>query len=100
VVEQNWFWESGSLINMSSILSHVPVVLEWMILETSFNTLPIANKTAGKINPNIDTVDYLCSSSFHISASNQTSFACSCKSGFEGNPYLVGGCGGKLSFSI
>jgi hypothetical protein len=94
LVEEEWFsWESGSLINMSSIMSHVPVVLEWGIPETSFNTLPIANKTAEQ---------YGCSNNRHVSASNkyQNSFACYCNGGFEGNPYLVGGCGGKVFIAI
>jgi hypothetical protein len=92
LVEQNWFWESGSLINMSSILSHVPVVLEWMILETSFNTLPIANKTAE------NTEEYSCYNNSYISASKHQAvyYLCYCNEGFEGNSYLLGGCGGKV----
>ncbi|XP_062164926.1 wall-associated receptor kinase-like 10 [Alnus glutinosa] len=91
LVEEKWFRESGSLINMSSIMSHVPVVLEWMILETSFNTLPIANKTAE------NTEEYFCFNYSYISASkHQPSFTCYCRRGFEGNPYLLGGCGGKI----
>jgi hypothetical protein len=104
LVEVKWFWESGSLINMSSIMSHVPVVLEWGILGTSFYTLPIAKNIsrAENISAYI-TEDYDCHiiNRNNIPASTETStFACSCKGGFEGNPYLLGGCGGKLSFSI
>ncbi|XP_062164185.1 wall-associated receptor kinase-like 8 [Alnus glutinosa] len=88
LVEDDWFWESGSLINMSSIMSHVPVVLEWGILDTSFNTLPIAKKTAAEYN---------CYDHNYISDSKyQTSYTCYCNKGFDGNPYLVGGCPGKV----
>ncbi|XP_062163840.1 wall-associated receptor kinase-like 6 [Alnus glutinosa] len=85
LVEEEWFRESCSLINMSSIMSHVPVVLEWWILETSFNTLPIANKTAE------NTKAYYCDHYRYISASTKykPSVACFCNWGFEGNPYLL-----------
>jgi hypothetical protein len=86
-----WVNKSGSLINMSSNMSHVPVVLEWGILGTSFYTLPIASNTAE------NTGGYRCYNYSYISASKyQTVFTCYCKGGFEGNPYLVGGCGGKV----
>jgi len=92
LVEEEWFREYGSLINMSSIMSHVPVVLNWRILETSFNTLPIANKKAE------NTKAYYCDHYRYISVSTKykPSVECFCNWGYEGNPYLVGGCGGKV----
>jgi hypothetical protein len=96
LVEENWFWESGSLINMSSIMSHVPVVLNWWILGTSFYTLPIASKTAENTERS-----YRCYNNSYISTRKyQTAFTCYCRSGFEGNPYLVGGCEGKVFIAI
>jgi hypothetical protein len=89
-----WVNKSGS-VNMSSIMSHVPVVLEWGILGTSFYTLPIASKTAE------NTEEYSCYNNSDISASKyQTAFTCYCRSGFEGNPYLVGGCAGKVFIAL
>jgi hypothetical protein len=101
LVEEDWFRKSGSLINMSSFMSYVPVVLEWGIPETSFYTLPIANETAE---------DHYCFYNRYVSASNkyeyeyeyeyEYSLACYCHSGIGGNPYLVGGCGGKVFIAV
>jgi hypothetical protein len=91
LVEEDWFRKSGSSINMS-FMPHVPVVLEWGIPETSFYTLPIANETA--------EAQYYCSYNRYVSASNkygyEYSLACYCHNGIKGNPYLAGGCGGKV----
>jgi hypothetical protein len=82
LVEENWFQKRGSII-MNFPDSEVPVVLEWGGLPyTSFSSLPTTNNTAS------------CIINHH--SNRNTTFTCSCKKGFEGNPYLDGGCQGKV----
>jgi hypothetical protein len=81
LVEQKWFEADYPYKDVSSKMSQVPVVLEWGILNTSFNSLPITN--------NGSTSSYNC-------VTNPTStVTCSCNGGFAGNPYLLGGCQGN-----
>ncbi|XP_062166965.1 wall-associated receptor kinase-like 10 [Alnus glutinosa] len=83
LVEEEWFWDSGSLINMSSIMSHVPVVLEWGIFDTSFYSLPISLES-------YTNKEYDC---YGHGGPRAAYFTCYCNWGFKGNPYVVGGCG-------
>jgi hypothetical protein len=81
LVEQKWFEADYPYKDVSSNMSQVPVVLEWGILNTSFNSLPITN--------NGSTSNYNC-------VTNRTStVTCSCNGGFAGNPYLLRGCQGN-----
>jgi hypothetical protein len=78
LVEENWL-QIGGLINAFV----VPVVLEWGGLPyTSFSSLPMVNNTSNCI--------------INHPSNRNTTFTCSCNKGFEGNPYLVGGCQGKV----
>ncbi|XP_059446758.1 wall-associated receptor kinase-like 10 [Corylus avellana] len=86
LVEEKWFKAAYNVrlfSNMSSVVSyHVPVVLEWGVLDTSFysvlNNLATYNSSS----------NYTC-----IRMSNRNStFSCSCDGGYEGNPYILGGC--------
>ncbi|XP_059446774.1 wall-associated receptor kinase-like 10 [Corylus avellana] len=86
LAEEKWFKADYPFSNASDIMLEVPLVLEWGIFNTSFNSLPIANDGSGSTVNNA-------SSNFICITTNRTSiFTCSCKQGFEGNPYLLGGC--------
>uniref|UniRef100_A0A7N2KVZ4 Wall-associated receptor kinase galacturonan-binding domain-containing protein n=2 Tax=Quercus lobata TaxID=97700 RepID=A0A7N2KVZ4_QUELO len=87
LVDQKWFEEN--LTNHFEVrkMSHVPVVLNWEInanlsflvmgIDSSHSTCQFANRSSSLGNMS-------------------STFSCSCDSGFEGNPYLVDGCQGKL----
>ncbi|XP_059446773.1 wall-associated receptor kinase-like 10 [Corylus avellana] len=84
LVEEGWFQKRGSINTSSNIMSYVPVVLEWGIFDTSFNSLPTTKDAS------FAKITYNCTES-SVSGRN-TTFTCSCNNGFEGNPYLLGGC--------
>ena len=90
LVDKKWFNAQYYTLfsNLSSIMSYVPVVLEWGILNTSFNSLPTTK------NASFAKITYNCIGS-SVSGRN-TTFTCSCNDGFEGNPYLLEGCQGKV----
>jgi hypothetical protein len=87
LVEEKWFKDEYNytlVSNLSSIMPYVPVVLEWGVLDTSFISLIPIRAYNGST--------YRC-----IRMSNRNSiFTCSCYRGFEGNPYLLHGCQGKV----
>jgi hypothetical protein len=95
LVEETWFQKHGS---DNITFREVPVALEWGLPYTSLPSLPIANNTSSNSN----CTEFLVSNANR----NATTFTCSCEKGFEGNPYLLGGCHGKvfvplpLSFSF
>jgi hypothetical protein len=86
LVEQKWFKADYPYKDVSSNMSQVPVVLEWGILNTSFNSLPIPNI-------NGSTSSYNCVT--NPTSTSQLLRTCSCNGGFAGNPYLLGGCQGN-----
>ena len=85
IVEQKWF--EANLTNPFEVqnMSHVPVVLEWLIPPRLF-PLVIGNNQSDK-----ETSTYVCNNRSII-------LKCSCKRGFKGNPYLPHPerCAGKL----
>jgi hypothetical protein len=93
LVEEKWFKAAYNVrlfSNMSSVVSyHVPVVLEWGVLDTSFYS--VLNNIA-----TYNSSNYTC-----IPMSNRNStFSCSCDGGYEGNPYILGGCQGKVLVQV
>ena len=85
LVDQKWFEENITNHFEVRNMSHVPVVLNWEINANLFSLeMGSSNSTCQFANRS--------SSLGNISST----FTCSCDTGFEGNPYLVDGCQGKL----
>ncbi|KAB1210450.1 Wall-associated receptor kinase-like 8 [Morella rubra] len=82
------FWFSRNNFTMSNPLLHpsyVPVVLGWGINQTLRDSLyPTGSTTGAPWDPGF--------SCFGRYPSNYSYYYCYCFSGYEGNPYLPGGC--------
>ncbi|KAG6716984.1 hypothetical protein I3842_04G075700 [Carya illinoinensis] len=85
LVDQNWF--ETNFTEPKSNMS-VPVVLDWGLDITTFHSLPIQKNSTAREYKNST---YSCDT-WPILQNFITMF-CSCESGYEGNPYLIGGCG-------
>ena len=85
IVEQKWF--ETNLTNPFEVqnMSHVPVVLEWLINPRLFPFVTRNNQS------DEETSTYVC-------LNRSSTLTCSCKPGFKGNPYLPHPerCVGKL----
>ncbi|XP_075644289.1 wall-associated receptor kinase-like 10 [Castanea sativa] len=84
IVEQMWF--ETNLTSPSDIqnMSHVPVVLEWLI-DSTLSSLVLGNSFSREY----DDINSTYSCATHSSSlGSQKALTCSCKPGFEGNPYF------------
>ncbi|KAG2711413.1 hypothetical protein I3760_04G075900 [Carya illinoinensis] len=85
LVDQNWFETNFTEPNQNM---SVPVVLEWGLDNTTFYSLPtMKNMTAREYKNST----YNCA--WWMMLRNFTGLICACRSGYGGNPYLLGGCG-------
>lgn len=86
LVEADWFRYSDRAYLDRTDDIVVPVVLDWAVRN-------VGNCSAAKRN----VTDYACRSASHdcIDSSNGAGYRCNCSKGYEGNPYLDGGCQGR-----
>lgn len=87
IVEADWFhlkYSDHAFVNPTGDFA-VPIVLDWAVRNSP-------NCSAAKRN----TTDYACRSanSNCTDSTNGPGYRCSCSQGYEGNPYLHGGCTG------
>jgi hypothetical protein len=96
LVEQRWFHDrlNSSLETPYSVtdMDSVPVVLDWIIDYWIFESLERNGSLA-------DNKTYHChvNNYDNISSNQKSMVKCSCSASYHGNPYLPGGCPGKLS---
>jgi hypothetical protein len=81
LVEEKYWFQKLDIMH-ESLITTFPVALEWRLPYTSFSSLPITGDTSNCI--------------INHPSNRNTTFTCSCNKGFEGNPYLDGGCQGKV----
>ncbi|KAG7982759.1 hypothetical protein I3843_04G070100 [Carya illinoinensis] len=85
LVDQNWFETNFTEPNPNM---SVPVVLEWGLDNTSFYSLPtMKNMTAREYKNSTYNCGW-----WQILRINSIVRFCYCRRGYEGNPYLPGGC--------
>ncbi|XP_035550999.1 putative wall-associated receptor kinase-like 11 [Juglans regia] len=96
LVDQNWF--ENNFTELSELSTNpnmsVPVVLDWGIDNTSFYSLPIRKNSTALEYKNST---YSCYTLGYPTLGNGTqnlTNRCWCRSGYRGNPYLLGGCEG------
>ncbi|GJN00971.1 hypothetical protein PR202_ga18198 [Eleusine coracana subsp. coracana] len=87
VVEDNWFRFDPSYAKLSYFKelfrdTGVPLVVNWVV----------GNETCMEAKRNLSSYACLDMNSVCIDSSNGPGYLCNCSTGYEGNPYLQGGC--------
>ncbi|KAL6144262.1 hypothetical protein ACLB2K_054957 [Fragaria x ananassa] len=75
LVDPEWFTSNSTNTSAIAEMDYVPILLDWRIYNTS-GSGGVDNSTADNLNRNCD----------------YARGPCSCVKGYEGNPYLRGGC--------
>ncbi|CAL8138387.1 unnamed protein product [Prunus armeniaca] len=96
LVDKDWFERSSSAEAVKS-RSHVPVVLEWNIINSTssfalFGSYVTENFDLYYNNTNYYYYNYTVASFCTLDSNNRSTLSCYCPEGFEGNPYLLQTC--------
>lgn len=94
VSDQSWLHDNSTAVLMPGVLNwpHVPVVLNWDLPHNSHYVRSLEKKLTSAISNS--TV--VCNITQSRSTRHESRFFCSCRKGYEGNPYLPTGCQGKV----
>ena len=89
LVAQEWLDVNSIDPSQLKNMPNLPVVLDWGLSATDISLVM-------GINLSNNTSTYLCANRSKSTGNMSFTFTCSCKQGFQGNPYLPQGCTGKL----
>ncbi|VVA36317.1 PREDICTED: wall-associated [Prunus dulcis] len=100
LVDKDWFERSSSAHAVKS-RRHVPVVLEWNIINSTSSFALFGSYVTENFDPYYynnynyynDTVASFCNI-YTLDSNNRSTLSCYCPYGFEGNPYLLETCQG------
>ncbi|KAM3259838.1 hypothetical protein ACQJBY_051246 [Aegilops geniculata] len=92
VAERGWFeGNSAALLNKSLPDSSIPVVLEWA-MESKRLLQPQDAATGCPNGAGRSVCRSSHSSCLNVTGNYRTGYVCRCQDGYQGNPYLAGGC--------
>ncbi|TXG53707.1 hypothetical protein EZV62_018966 [Acer yangbiense] len=95
LVDQEWLGNNIDSPDKAQGLKHVPVVLDWGIHGSSFDSTERNSSKSYTRTSDCSRVFANISTSTNTSTSTRV-HQCSCRWGYRGNPYLLQGCQGKL----